>query len=179
MEKTWQEIAILIVLLIFFVGGIIGIFMARRSVVNSQQPSVAVNMEDTTYTDKSSITVTGKADNAKTVTVNGQEVQTDQDGNFSASVNLSNGENKLVVVAKNDSKTAEANKVVVKTEGKSVAGTSTGQNQAQPNSSNNLNQSGPAENIGMVGFAAIFLSLFYYFEKRKQAEGPRFNLYKN
>jgi hypothetical protein len=176
MEKTWQEIAILIILLIFFVGGIIGIFAARKSLTGAQQPSVSVNLDDTTYTDKSSISVTGKADNAKTVTVNGQEVQTDKDGNFSASVSLNNGENKLAVVAKNDSKQAEANKTVVKEENKGVAGTSTGQ---APAIDNNLNQSGPTENIGMVGLAAIFLSLVYYFEKKKGANSPRFNLYKN
>jgi hypothetical protein len=102
----------------------------------------------------------------------------DKDGNFSASVNLNNGENKLQVVAKNDSKQAEASKTVVKEESKSVAGSATGSAQ-NPTASNNLNQSGPAENIGVVGLAAIFMSLIYYKEKKRGFSQPRFKLYKN
>lgn len=171
-EKNWLDVAILVVLLAVFVFGLFGVIGLRNNLAKA--PTLSVALDDTTVTSADSIEVKGTATPGAKVQINGKDVQTDKSGNFSATETVNAGSNKMEVVAKNGNKTTTVDKQVVKEESdQSVAGaTDGGQNTGNKPSGGqngqNLNQSGPVENIwGIFGLTSIFVSLFYYFERRK------------
>lgn len=160
---NWQDIFVILVLVACFFLGILGIFNLQKGF--TQAPTLTVSLDDTTYTDSAKVKVEGKVDPGAILKVNGANVTPDNTGKFSATINLNNGENNVSFVATAGGKETKINKVIVLQTGNSaVAGAQTG-----PQTGENLNTSGPAENImGTVGLTALVFSLVYFYKQKKQ-----------
>lgn len=71
-----------------------------KVVLDTTAPSLTVNgLQDNITTYDDTITITGTAEDYDQVLVNGQQIETDFDGSFTATVSLSEGSNKIQVAA--------------------------------------------------------------------------------
>lgn len=179
MKDLWQNIIVIIILLFFFALGIFGILRLRNNATTP--PALNVALDDTTYTDKNEVPISGETDSGSTVKINNNDIEVDKDGKFSATVTLNNGDNFVVVTSTKNGKEAKSEKKIVKQTGEQgVAGatvtptpaptTSYGTNNGlqSDGATENLSTTGPKENfLGTIGLVSILLSLYYYFDSRK------------
>lgn len=169
-RKPWQELLILVIILVIFVYAFINVSKLQNRFAAS--PNLTSNLNDINTVSSEIITVSGKTDSGATLTLNGNEIQKDDDGNFSTTVNLSNGENKITLQAKNKSgKVSTIEKTVIKIITQITTTTKANIAVLPTQNTDDLTASGPVENAGILGLAAIILSIFIYSRstKRNQA----------
>lgn len=162
MEKsTLSQIIIPIIILILFIVGIYGVLRLRDSI--AQPPEVTVNVEDEAVVTQETYVVTGTTE-AEELYINNNKVEIAEDNSFSYQVPLVVGENTITVKATSNGKTTEFTKTITRTA--PVAKT------PPATSANDLSDSGPAENIGIVGLAGTILAGYLYTRTRgrKQAK---------
>ena len=188
MEINWKMFIAPLLILFVFIGGIIGIINWQRSA--QKEPTLTVNLpEGTTTTTEKEVIVSGKADSGDKVWVNGEETKVGDDGSYSKSVTLKEGDNKVEVKAESQSKKTVTTERTVKynapapvaapvtPEKPNAPAVQTAPTLSTPKSSaptastppSNLSTSGPEEIIiPVVGAGGIVLVMVYYFKSRKQ-----------
>jgi hypothetical protein len=160
MNTVWKDGIILAILALFFVIGILGIMGLRRE--GASPPALNVSLDDVTYTDKDQITVMGSTTKNAKLTVNGQTVKVDNNGNFSDNIQLNPGDNNITFESSlNNQKTDVSKKIVRQEGGQSVKSAQTGPGEQA--ATNELNNSGPEDNIfGVFGLVSVIFVIIYY-----------------
>jgi hypothetical protein len=158
-RSTLSQIIIPVVILILFVIGIYGVVRLRNNIGNNNPPTLSVNVEENSKTTNDKLVLSGTT-SAQDITVNGNKVDVDKEGNFSYQVPLNPGENKITATATANGKTTTLERTIVR-EG-TVAAT------PPPGGAQGLTESGPAENIGIVGLTGLIIAGYYYLRSRSR-----------
>ena len=166
----WRQALVPIILLVIFVFAIWGVIKLQNSF--KEQPKLNVSLPDISSSTEPSIGVTDKVTPKSEVTVNGKKVAVDEDGNFSYLYTLSSGENKLIFKAKKNNEVTTVEKIVKnETPAATTAPNKNGSTSSTVVSASSLANSGPVENVGIVGLLGIILSLYFYRKSKKQHQG--------
>lgn len=96
---TWKAFIVPLIILIVFVGVIIGVINWQRS-KTEEEPSLTVNLpEEITETVQEEVTIDGKTDEGNKLWINNEPVEVGDDGNFSSVKELAPGENQFEIKA--------------------------------------------------------------------------------
>ncbi len=182
-EINWKMLVVPVVILFVFIGGIIGIVNWQKSQQSNSAISVNIPEGAVQTTEKQTI-VSGNVPAGSKVTVNGQEAKVGDDGAYSATVNLKEGENKIEIKSVKDGKTSTVTrtiKLVAASAGTSAPPTTTPPTTVAPQSgavstpaapapqASNLSTSGPEDMIlPVAGFAGIVIVAGYYLKSKKK-----------
>ncbi len=161
-RKVWQELLILAIILIIFVYAFINVSKLQNKFAAS--PSLTSNLSELSTVSSEIITISGKTDKGVVLTLNDKEIEEDDNGNFSTTINLNNGENKIVLSAKNkNGKTSTIEKTITKLVVQSPTTTTVPSKSVLSSQAGaDLAASGPAENMGILGLVLIILSVYIY-----------------
>ena len=102
-EVNWKMLIVPVVILFVFIGGIIGIVNWQKSQQSNSAISVNIPEGAVQTTEKQTI-VSGNVPAGSKVTVNGQETKVGEDGSYSATVSLNEGDNKIEIKSEKDGK---------------------------------------------------------------------------
>ena len=182
-EINWKMLVVPVVILFVFIGGIIGIVNWQKSQQSNSAISVNIPEGAVQTTEKQTI-VSGNVPAGSKVTVNGQEAKVGDDGAYSATVSLKEGDNKVEIKSVKDGKTSTVTrsiKLIAQSAGTSAPSTTTPPTTVAPQSgavstpaapapqASNLSTSGPADMIlPVAGFAGVVLVAGYYLKSKKK-----------
>jgi len=164
-RSTLSQILIPIAILILFVVGIYGVVKVRNN-AGGNAPSLSVNVEDKSTTTNDKLLLSGSTD-GKELSVNGNKVDVGSDGTFTYQLPLVAGANKITFSATSNGKTTTVERTITR----QVAVTK------QPQTGGGLSNSGPAENVGIIGLTGLVLAVFYYFRSRNKGDRDGYKLF--
>ncbi len=194
-EVNWKMLIVPLVILFVFIGGIIGIVNWQKS--QQGNSAITVNIpEGAVQTSESSTIISGKVAPGSKVTINGKDAKVGDDGTYSETVSLNQGDNKIEIKAEKDGKTQTIErsiKEVGATTASSAPPTTAPATQPAPQAGgqpsqapatgsapsstpattvpSSLSTSGPADMIlPVAGFAGIVMVGGYYLKSRKKLE---------
>ena len=181
-DINWKMFVAPIVILFVFIGGIIGIVNWQKS-KQEEAPVVeefTVNLpEGEIQSEQKEIIVSGNANEADQVFINGSEVKIDSDGVYTKAVVLNEGKNTITIQSKKDGEeTAFVERTVTYTLATPASETTSVPVEGQPvpsvpapvsPTSSSLAASGPEEVIiPIIGFGGVIATVAYYTKSKKQ-----------
>ena len=156
-----SQILVPVLILILFVVGIYGVVRLRNNI--DKEPTLDVSVEDNSATTNDTLDLAGTT-SARDLTINNNKVNVANDGSFSYQVILNKGANKLTFVATTNGKSTTIERTITR-EVVSVP------------SSDNLTDSGPAENIGIVGLTGLIFAGYYYLASKRRNTKTSYKLF--
>lgn len=115
---TWKAFIVPLIILIVFVGVIIGVINWQKS-KTEEDPSLTVNLpEEITETAQEEVTIDGKTDEGNKLWINNEAVEVNGDGNFSSVKGLNPGENQFEIKAETEGgKSISTSRIITRTSG--------------------------------------------------------------